>query len=389
MKAPPPGWSRSALYYAGFFSALGAHLPFWPLWLADWGLTAAEVGAYTAAAVAVRVVAGVAIPWSADRAGAPRRALALLGAAATALFILHDVIAVRWALFAATLAAASVVAGMQPIADALSLRAAARGGFAFSSARAMGSAAFLAANLLCGLAVAQWGSEAALWWIALSLAPLAWLGLRHPGGAGAPLPTPKLAEAAMLLRSRAFILTMIAAATLQGSHAVLYSYGSIHWRAQGVGDGTIGALWAIGVAIETVLMLFAGRALVERLGPEGAMALAGAAGILRWTAMTFDPGLGWLWALQATHAITFTASFLGGLAMVQRLAPDSLAATAQGLVSATAGGLAMAGGGFAAAWAYPLFGGGAYWIAVALSAAGLAAALALRGGGGASHNAGA
>lgn len=376
-----PGWGATAAFYGFFFLAMGAHLPFWPLWLADWGLTEAEVGLYTALAVAVRVVFGVAIPWAADRAGAPRRTLALVAAAAATLFLAHEVISPegggRPLLIAATLASAIALAGVLPIVDALSLRAAARGGFAYAPARAVGSFAFLLATLACGWAVSRWGSGAALWWIALSLAPLAWLGLVHPGGAGAPLPRPRLAEAGRLAASRAFALTMIAGASLQGSHAVLYSYGSIHWRSQGIDDATIGALWAFGVALEVALMVFAGRALIDRLGPAGAMALAGAAGALRWGLMTLDPAEAWLWPLQGLHAITFTAAFLGAIAMVERIAPESLAATAQGLVGATAGGAVMAAAGFAAAAAYPAYGAGAYWIGVALSLVGLAAAAAL------------
>ncbi|MEL6793773.1 MAG: MFS transporter, partial [Pseudomonadota bacterium] len=293
-------------------------------------------------------------------------------------FLAHYWIETRPFLLMATLAAAAVMAGGTPIADALSLRAAARGGFAFATARAMGSAAFLAANVFCGLAVARWGSDAALWWIVIACLPLIWLGLSHPGGAGAPLPTPRLGEAASLLRSRAFVLTMVAGATLQGSHAVLYAYGSIHWRAQGIDDGTIGALWAVGVAFEVALMLFAGKVLIERLGPAGAMALSGAVGAARWALMTLDPSFFWLWPLQALHAITFTAAFLGALEMVRRLAPESLAATAQGMAGAMAGGLVMAGGSFAAAWAYPRYGGDAYWIGAALAASGLIAAAMLR-----------
>lgn len=383
-RPPPPGWTQTSLFYACLFCALGVHLPFWPLWMAEWGLSEAEIGAYTGAAIAVRIVAGVAVPWMADRAGAPRRTLALLGAAAVLLFIAHHWIGSRALLFAATVAAASVLAGGAPIADALSLRAATRGGFSYASARAMGSAAFLGANIIGAMAVAAYGVEAALWWIVISLTPLIWLGWRHPGGAGAPLPRPQVSAALTLLKSRAFLLTMLAGAALQGSHSVLYTYGSLHWRTQGIDDGTIGLLWAIGVAFEVALMLLAGRWMIARLGPAGTMALGGVAGLMRWTAMTFDPSLTWLWVLQAGHAVTFTASFLGAIEMVRRLAPDSLAATAQGVAGAMAGGAAMALGTFAAAWAYPIWGGGAYWIAAGLSLIGLASTLALSASGGAS-----
>ncbi|QIE55736.1 MFS transporter [Pikeienuella piscinae] len=375
----PPGLARTSGFYFFLFFAFGAHLPFWPIWLKDRGLTETEIGTYTAAAIALRVAMGFAVPLAADRAGAPRRALALLALLTSLAFLAHLAAGTPGGLLLTTLLAAAAVAGIAPIADALSLRAAAQGGFAYSTARSAGSAAFLIANILCGLAIARFGSNAALWWIVLSLLPCVWLGLTHPGGAGAPLPRPRLADAAALLRHPVVLLTMLAGASIQGSHAVLYTYGSIHWRAAGIGDGTIGALWAFSVLLEVLLMFFAGRRLIRRLTPAGAMALAGAAGVLRWSLMAADPAAIWLWPLQALHALTFTAAYLGAVAMVERIAPASLGATAQGLVGATAVGVAMAGGGLAAAAAYPAWGAGAYWIAAAFSLTGLgAAALLLR-----------
>lgn len=375
---PRPGWSHTSAWYVFFFLFAGAHLPFWPLWLRDWGLSETEVGTYSAAAIAMRVVLGVVLPWIADRLNAPRRMLAVLAVLMGVLYAAHFWIDTRPILFAATLATAAVAAGMLPIADALSLRAAAQGGFGYATARSVGSAAFLAANLICGLAVARWGVDAALWWIILSFPPLIWLGLRHPGGAGTTVARPKLTEAWRLLKSPVFLAAMIAGAATQGSHAVLYAYGSIHWASKGIDDATIGALWALGVAVEVALMAIWGRALIDRLGAAGAILLAASVGVFRWIIMTFDPGLSWLWPLQALHGLTFTAAHLGVMAFVQAAAPPQLAATAQGLTGALAGGVVMAAASFAAAWAYPAFGPDAYWIGAALAAVGALAAIALQ-----------
>lgn len=375
---PKPGWSHTSAWYVFFFFFAGAHLPFWPLWLKDWGLSEAEVGAYSAAAIAMRVVLGVALPWIADRLNAPRRMLAVLALLMGVLYAAHFWIDTRPILFAATLATAAVAAGMMPMADALSLRAAAQNGFGYATARSVGSAAFLAANLICGLAVARWGVDAALWWIILSFPPLIWLGLRHPGGAGTTVARPKLSEAWRLLKSPVFLAAMIAGAATQGSHAVLYAYGSIHWASQGINDATIGALWALGVAVEVALMAIWGKAVIDRLGAAGAILLAAGVGVFRWIVMTLDPGLAWLWPLQALHGLTFTAAHLGVMAFVQAAAPPQLAATAQGLTGALAGGVVMAGASFAAAWAYPAYGPDAYWIGAALAAVGALAAIALQ-----------
>ncbi len=371
----------ASAFYAFLFLALGAYLPFWPLWLADWGLAPGEIGGLMAASIAVRVFMGLAVPYAADRAGRPRRALALISVLAALFYLAHEAAGARPALYAATILAAAAVAGLAPIGDALTLRAAAREGFAYSTARGVGSAAFLVANLLGGVAVSAFGSDAALWWIVICYLACAPFGLRHPGGAGAPLPTPRLADALALVGRRDFLLLMVAMGALNGAHAPIYAYGSLHWREAGIGDETIGALWAFGVLCEVVLMIGFGRALLARWGAAGAVALAAAAGVLRWVAMAFDPSLALLWPLQATHALTFGAAYLGGVEIAGRAAGPALASTAQGLAGAVAGGIGMAAASLAAAWAYPLWGGGAFLIGAALSALGLFAALALRQGG--------
>lgn len=367
----------TAWFYVAVFLALGAHLPFWPLWLKDWGLSEAEAGLYLGLAIAARIVAGVLGPWLADLTGRRRTALALTAALGAAGFLAHLGVGGKPALLALTLLTGVCLSTLTPLGDALGAAAARAHGFAYARARAAGSAAFLAANLAAGWAVAALGVDAALWWIVASLVLVIWFAARHPGGAPGGDPKPRPADALRLLRARPFLLAAAAAALLQASHGPLYAYGSIQWRAQGFGEGTIGALWAIGVAAEVALM-FAAAGWIARLGPWGAFALAGAAGMLRWSLLALAPGLAALWPLQLLHAVTFAPAHLGLIAFVSAAVPASLTASAQGLAAAGAGGLAMAGATFAAAWAYPLAGAGAFLIGAALSAAGLLAALALR-----------
>ena len=171
---------------------------------------------------------------------------------------------------------------------------------------------------------------------------------------------------------------MIAGAALQGAHAPLYAYGSIHWSAAGISNGTIGALWAIGVAVEVAVLALFGKRLIDWLGAPGAFALSAFASLFRWIMMTLDPSLTWLWPLQALHGLTFTAAHLGAMAFVHAAAPPHLAATAQGLAGSLAGGAFMAAGSILAAMIYPDFGASAFWIGAAFSAIGLVAAMALR-----------
>lgn len=382
MSAPDPSpgfaWRMTAGFYAGVFGALGAHMPFWPMWLSDWGLADGEIGALMGAAVAARVAAGVLAPWFADATGRRRTALALLGGLGIAVYLAHLGVGAVWALAALTLMASVALAGALPIGDALGAAAARLHGFSYARARAMGSAAFLFANLACGWAVAVWGVDAALWWIVACLALMTLFALRHPGGARDGLGRPRIGDALRLARRRPFLLAAAASALVQASHGPLYAYGSLHWRAQGISETTIGALWAVGVAFEVALMALIGGWIIARLGVWGAFALAAAAACARWSAMALDPAPGWLWLWQASHALTFTPTHLAMIAFVTAAAPARLSASAQGLIGAGLGGAAMAAATLGAAAVYPVGGPAMFWLGLALALLGLIAALGLR-----------
>lgn len=381
LSAVAPEALMTGAYYAAFFLVLGAHLPFWPLWFAGWGLSEREIGAFAGVAMLARVAGGVAAPVVADRLG---RGRAMLGGAcmlASLLFAAHALIEQRPMLLLATLATAAAISGALPIGDALAVSAARRHRFDYARARAAGSAAFILANLTVGGMIALWGVGVLLWWVAFWLMTAAALGWTHPGGgrSAAERERASLAEAGALFRSPLFLAAAAASALGQASHGVYYAYSSVHWRAQGLSEGMIGALWGFGVVVEVALMVLIGGRLVRRLGAIGAMALGCAAGLVRWPLMALDPPLALLWPVQALHALTFAAAYLGMVAFVASAAPDRLRATAQGLIGPGAGGLAIAAATFTAARVYPVAGGGAYWIGAVFSGLGLAAALWARG----------
>ncbi|MEC9432827.1 MAG: MFS transporter [Pseudomonadota bacterium] len=367
---------RTGGFYAAMFGALGAHLPFWPLWLSDWGLTDGEIGAYLGAGIVLRLIAGLGLPVLADRREARRLTLGLVAGLGSLLFLSHLLVGSKPVLLILTMLTAGIFSAMIPIADALTGAAARVQRFEYAPVRAVGSAAFLAMNLLLGAALVHTGTNAILAVIVVCLAAAAVLGATHPGGGkvqgGA---RPSLAEMRRLVTGKVFLAFTAASGLAQASHGVIYAYGSVHWRELGVAETTIGMLWAAGVAVEVVLMAAFGPWLVRVLKPSGAIALAGAAGVVRWTAMTFDPEGAVLWALQASHALTFAAAHLGIIAFIARGAPDRLAGAAQAVMQAFGTGILMAVASGAAALVYPSLGAGAWWIAAAMSGAALALAI--------------
>ena len=359
--------------YVSYFAVMGVHMPFWPLWLGDWGLTPAEVGFYGACAIGVRIVAGILLPAAGDWLAARRGVFVTCIAAAFVLFLLHPAITTRPVLFAATLATGAAFAAATPLLETLGVAAARDHGFAYAQARGIGSLGYLGANLIAGAWIARAGSGVALWWLLAFLAATALLGLRHPGGAGIEARPPRLGEIRRLVLDPTFALFTATVAFTQGSHAVLYAYGSLHWRDLGFGADRIGALWALSVAVEVLFMVTVGTRVVARLGPVGALALACAAGILRFGLLATDPVGFLVWPLQMLHALTFALGHLGAIAFISQAVPARFGAAAQGSVSALGVGLVMTAGMLAAAAIYPQVGGGAYLIGAASSALGLAA----------------
>jgi PPP family 3-phenylpropionic acid transporter len=357
--------------YVVFFMSTGVLTPFWPLWLADWGLTPEEIGLYTALGVAVRVVAGMAVPSLADRLDRRRQTLAACAFATLLLFLWHLDIVTKPVLLLATIAVGATMAGMGPLAEALGIAASRAWRFPYAPVRGVGSAGYLLANLLVGTLIAATGSWVALWWMVGCMALLVPLSLAHPGGGKVTGTPPRLGEIGRLVLNPTFAVFMGVYGFSQAGHAMLYSLGSVHWRDLGIGATEIGALWAASVAAEIVFMLFLGTWVVDRLGPVGAMALSALAGIVRWTVMTADPVGFWLWPIQALHALTFGAGHLGAMAFITRSVPDRYSAAAQGAGGAMAGGGVLALQMVLAAWLYPALGGRTYFLGTASAAVAL------------------
>ena len=312
--------SRPGLYtiafYSTIFASIGATVPYWPLWLENWGLSEAEVGQFIGAGIAVRVVAGVVIPVLADRLDARRRMLAGLCFAAGILFLSHIWIDAQATLLLVTLAVGACMASAMPIGEALGAAAAKCFKFEYAHARGAGTLSFLLASLSVGVLIAWVGLDILVWWIGIALILAGLVAWKHPGGGLVKDKPPGFGDVGKLMLTPSFAIFALAISLLQGSQAVLFTYGAIHWRDLGFGEATIGMLWGCSIAVEIGFMFFFGARVVKLLGPVGAMILSAVAGMIRWTAMAFDPGLIALIPLQAMHALSFGAGHLGAIAFI-------------------------------------------------------------------------
>ena len=357
---------RLAAFYAALFVLTGVQLPFLPVWLKAKGLDDGLIGVALAVPMLVRVVAVPLATRTADRRDALRAALVLAGVASLAGYGLLAFASGAAAVLATYVLVSFAFTPVMPLADTYALRGLAAQGRAYGPVRLWGSAAFIAGSFGAGLASDLLPARDLIWLIvaasagmvlaALALAPM-------PGTHGAASTPP--AERRSLLRDRAFLAVVAAAALIQASHAVYYGFSALAWRAAGLSGGAIAALWGLGVVAEIVLFALQGR--LPPFFQPTVLLMAGALGAaVRWAGMAFDPPAAVLPFLQVLHALSFGATHLGALTFIARTAPAGQGATAQGYL-AIALGLAMAASMGLAGWLYGAFGSAAY-AAMALAA---------------------
>ena len=375
--------SRLALHYVLLFAANGVSLPFAGLWLSAQGFTAAQIGGLLAAPMFARLVTGPLIAVWADGFRRRRTPIALLAAVACVAYVVAGAGQGLWVQGAAWFAAATAMAALIPLTDVLSLQAARRAGFAFAWPRGCGSAAFVTANVLMGAVLSGASIDAVIVAVALASGLMALTAatlLPTDRVAGRQRAGERFADVGGLVRDRLFMTALLAIGAIQATHAFYYGFSAIAWKAQGIDERTTGLLWAFSVVVEIGFMWWIEPWRRRRgVGALTILALGGLAAVVRWSALALAPPLALLWPLQALHALTFAATYLAGVEIIERLAPPGQHTAAQTLNSVMAAGILIGPATLAAGPLYGAFGVLGYLSMSALALVGLVAAWRLRG----------
>ncbi len=363
---------RFLALYAATFAAFGVASPFLPGLLRQDGLSSSGIGAVLAAGTAIRLIAGPLGGRLADRLPHPSRVLAAFTAASAFIALFYVPARGLPRLLLVSIAHAAVLAPLTPVADALALGSAARPpGFRYGWVRGAGSAAFIVGTLVSGQMVDWLGLGIIIWMNAALLAigaALAWqvpdylVGTimpgqqirLHTGGALAPWQN--------LLGIPVFLRLMVAAALITGSHALHDGFEVIRWRSAGLSAGQASMLWAMSVAGEVFVFCYAGRIILARLGPAGAMSLAALAGMLRWSAAACTAAFPIMAMVEPLHGLTFALLHLACMQVIGRVVPITLAATAQAFYATVATGASYAIVTLGTGPAYDHFGAASFWL---------------------------
>jgi PPP family 3-phenylpropionic acid transporter len=240
--------------------------------------------------------------------------------------------------------------------------------FEYGFARGSGSAAFIVGSLLAGRIIIADGLDAIVWGGSAFLVAAAGAAIR----VSAARTSAEWSFAArrslwLLLRLPRFRLLLIIAALVLGSHAMHDAFAMIRWQAAGIAPTTASLLWSESVAAEVLGFFALGPWLLHRIDASTAMAIAAAAGAIRWGIFAMTANVAAMALAEPLHGLTFALLHLACMRLIGQLAPSGLAATAQAIYGTVAIGavtslLSLASGGL-----YGRLGAAGFWVMAALS----------------------
>ncbi|KAK0332574.1 hypothetical protein LTR94_024291 [Friedmanniomyces endolithicus] len=377
------GKSRAALHYCLLFIGTGVSLPYAGLWMRAQGLSGAEIGVLLAAPMLGRLLTGPAIAVWADGFRLRRTPIAILAALAAAGYAGAGLVEgfFAWAIF--WFVGATGAAALIPLSDVLTLRVARRERFRFAVPRGFGSAAFVITNITVGFVLRATGPDAVIVGVALACAitsVTAWRFLPlEPVRDGPPVPGwERFRGMGRLLRNPTLVLGLVAIGAVQAAHAFYYGFSAVVWKTQGVDAPMIGALWGFAVVMEIGFLWGVDRwRRAAGIGARPMLLLGSAAAVLRWGLMAAAPPLWALWPLQALHALTFAATYLAGVELIDELAPADSHTAAQTLNSMLSAGVLIGIATLSSGLLFDAFGVSGYAAMAALAGLGLLANIGL------------
>ena len=369
--------TRFILLYAAMYAAFGVASPFLPSFLRARGLSPEQLGVLLSAGTAVRLLTAPLAGRIGDLIQALRVVLVVCIALAASVTLGYLVGHGFWILLGMNLLHAASLAPITILADALALGSASpppssgRRGFEYGWVRGTGSAVFIVGTLLSGQAVSAFGLDLIVWLQALLLAVAAFAAilvpeLIHPG-TGDAVRRPA-GGVLLLFRLPVFRNLVLVAALILGSHAMHDAFAVIRWSAAGISPGTASLLWSESVAAEVLVFFLIGPALVTRLTPAGAAAIAALAGMLRWAVMAQTTDVMALTLVQPLHGITFALLHLACMRLMARTVPHGFEGTAQAIYGTVGIGAATALLILVSGVLYGRLGAQGFWVMAALCA---------------------
>lgn len=375
---------RASIYHFMVFASTGVSSVYFAIWLSNRGITPDEIGIITAVPVLVMLAINVLVGRIADKAKDWRSVIIILSLIAGAVPIGLFFVSGFWGILLLWTLCVVPAAALVPVIDAATLRMTQRRNTNFGTVRAWGTVGYMAIAAIAGPIISIAGEGAFLpLFLALSLLR-ALISLQLPRFRAPD----HVVTAADKPKSRLkdtlkpwFVLPLVGLGIVYSTNGVLANFGALLWRNQGIDEGMIGPLIALGAAAEAATMFF-WRKLNIKVSARHLIIFAALVAAVRWGATAFAPPLWVLAILQLLHSVTFAVCYFGGIYFIANWTSEDIAAEAQGFSYVLQQGmtvLALLGFGWftaqfgSGAWfalaAYSLVGAGFVWVSLLLKPA--------------------
>ncbi|HEY6941209.1 MFS transporter [Dokdonella sp.] len=380
MTPEPVPTRRLASFYFAYYAALGAFSPYWSLFLKARGQDVAAISVLMSLWYGTRIIAPSSWSWLAARSSAPAHWLRIGCAIALASFVPFLFPLDFRGLLVAMIAFCFSWNAVMPQFEALTLSHLGARSERYGAIRVWGSIGFIV--VVAGFGVVF--DHVSVRWLPWLMLPL-FVGLLASSFANDYGPTAAVVaggEHGFRERlKRPDVLAFFAVTLLaQMSFGPYYTFFSIYLEQHGYRPSSLGAYWAIGVAVE-IALFFASARIFGRWDARTVLLVALVSAALRWCVTALLPENVPLMVLaQATHALNFAALFAACMQLLAAYFPGRMNGHAQGVFY----GFSSGGGGVLGAWLagalWPVDGGRtAFLVSGGIAAlAALICALALR-----------
>jgi PPP family 3-phenylpropionic acid transporter len=337
---------RLASFYLAYYAALGAFSPYWSLFLKARGQDVAAISLLMSLWYGTRIIAPSSWSWLAARSSEPERWLRIGCAIALASFLPFLLPLGFGGLLVTMVVFCFAWNAVMPQFEALTLSHLGARSERYGVIRVWGSIGFIA--VVAGFGVAF--DHIPIVWLPWLMLPL-FVGLLASSFANGYGPTAiavvdgEQGFRARLMRPEVlafFAVTLLA----QMSFGPYYTFFSIYLEQHGYRPSSLGAYWAIGVAVE-IALFFASARIFARWDARTVLLVALVSAALRWCVTALLPENVPLMVLaQATHALNFAALFAACMQLLAAFFPGRMNGHAQGVFY----GFSSGGGGVIGAW---------------------------------------
>jgi PPP family 3-phenylpropionic acid transporter len=369
-----PYW-RLAGFYFFYFSALGALVPYWGLYLRSIGFTPVDIGSLMAVLMLSRIVAPNVWAYIADHRDDRMRVVRVASFLTVLLFAGVFLGSSFWWLALVMLAFSFFWHASLPLIEVQVMHHTRDRPGAYGRVRLWGSLGFIASVAALGPVL----DAAGPWWILPALITLMtgiWfysLTLPESEMAGHMQHAGPFMKVVLRPEIMAFLLACL---LMQVSHGPYYTFYSIYLEDHGYTKTVIGLLWAYAVVCEIGVFLVMPR-LLALVSIRTVLRVSFALAATRWLMIgAFPDSLAWLILAQTLHAASFGTFHAAGMQMVYKFFVGKHQHRGQAVYSTVAFGVGGAVGSYYSGHTWAALGSG-MTFAIAAAAAALAFVVAL------------